>query len=128
MKPTDSELAILTILWNDGPSTVRHVNEKLNKGRRVGYTNTLKMMQLMLEKGILSRNESARSHIYTSSINPETVKKDFLSHMIDTVFDGKTSNLLVHALGNYKPTDEELAEIKSIIDKLDNDGNSTANG
>jgi predicted transcriptional regulator len=120
MKPTESELSILSVLWNDGPSTVRQVNEQLNKTRKVGYTNTLKMMQLMHEKGILKRDESSRSHIYESITKPEEVKQHLLRNMVDTVFGGKTSNLLLHALGNYTPSADELKEIKSMIDKLDN--------
>ncbi len=119
MKPTDSELSILAVLWKEGPSTVRQVNEKLNIERRVGYTNTLKMMQLMHEKGMLSRDESSRSHVYNPVIKPDLIRSDLLKNMVDTVFGGKTSNLLVHALGNYKPSREELEEIKMLIDKLD---------
>jgi BlaI family penicillinase repressor len=122
MKPTNSELTILAILWKEGPSTVREVNEKLNIERRVGYTNTLKIMQLMHEKKLLSRNESSRSHIYSPLIKADEVKSDVLTQMIDSIFEGNTANLLVHALGNYTPSKEELHEIKSLIDKLEDDG------
>ena len=124
IKPTESELSILSILWSDGPSTVRHVNEKLNTERRVGYTNTLKMMQLMHEKGMLDRDETSRSHIYIPLVQAEDVRNNVLNRMINTVFEGKTSNLLVHALGNYKPSEEELTEIKRLIEKLDNSSNN----
>ncbi len=119
MKPTDSELSVLSVLWKDGPSTVRHVNEKLNTERRVGYTNTLKIMQIMHDKGLLDRDESSRSHVYAPAVGPMDVKRDILSHMIDSVFDGKTSDLLVHALGNYQPSTEELAQIRALINKLE---------
>jgi len=121
MKPTDSELTVLSVLWKDGPSTVRHVNEKLNAERRVGYTNTLKIMQIMHEKGLLDRDESTRSHVYAPALGPEDARQDILSHMIDSVFDGKTSDLLVHALGNYRPSTEELAQIRALISKLEED-------
>ena len=120
MKPADSELSILSVLWSEGPSTVRHVNEQLNKERRVGYTNTLKMMQLMHEKGMLSRDESSRSHVYNAQLQADEVRKDLLDHMVNSIFGGKTSNLLVHALGSYKPSHEELDEIRKLIDRLDN--------
>lgn len=122
MKPTQSELTILGILWKEGPSTVRVVNQKLNIERRVGYTNTLKMMQLMHEKKLLSRDESSRSHIYTPLLKAEEVRNDVLSQLIDSVFEGKTTNLLVHALGNYSPSKDELDEIKFLIDNLDSNG------
>ena len=124
MKPTDSELQILGVLWRMGPSTVRTVNDELNKERRVGYTNTLKMMQLMHDKGLLNRDESSRSHIYSPAIEARAIKSNVLSNMIDTVFEGNPSKLLVHALGNYTPSREELDEIKSIIQKIEEDGNA----
>jgi len=119
MKPTTAELSILSVLWNDGPSTVRHVNEELNKSRRVGYTNTLKMMQIMHDKGMLNRDESSRSHIYSSAIEPDMVKRDMVSEMIDSVFGGNANELLLHALGNYNPSQEELKEIRRMIDQID---------
>ena len=125
IKPTESELSILTVLWKDGPSTVRHVNEKLNLERRVGYTNTLKMMQIMHEKGLLTRDESERSHIYNSAIEPEDVKRNLIENMVNSVFEGNTSKLLVHALGNYRPSKEELKEIRELLSKLEE--NDTSN-
>jgi len=122
MKPTNSELTILGILWKDGPCTVREVNEKLNTARRVGYTNTLKMMQLMHDKKMLTRDESSRSHIYSPLIKAENVKSDVLTQMVESVFDGKTTNLLLHALGSYTPSKDELNEIKSLINNLEEDG------
>lgn len=119
MKPTSSELSILTVLWTDGPSTVRQVNEQLNKQRRVGYTNTLKMMQIMHDKGMLKRDESSRSHIYSSAIEPESVKRDLVTQMVDSVFDGSTSELLMHALGNYKPSKDEIEEIRKLINRIE---------
>lgn len=119
IKPTDSELSILAVLWNNGPSTVRFVNDQLNQERRVGYTNTLKMMQIMHEKGILSRDESSRSHVYSSLIKPEEVRKKFVQNMVNSIFEGNTSKLLVHALGNYKPSKDELKEIRDLLSKLE---------
>ena len=124
MKPTESELSILQIFWKDGASTVRHVNEQLNLGKRVGYTNTLKIMQLMHEKGLLTRDETSRSHVYSTTGDSEEIKGKMLNQLINSVFQGSRASLLVHALGNYKPSEVELKEIKSLINKLEEDGNN----
>ena len=121
MKPTESELGILRILWKLGSSTVRQVNIQLNLDRKVGYTNTLKMMQLMLEKGILTRDESNRSHVYSPVIQADDIRNNLLNHVIDTVFEGSTSRMMIHALGNYKASKEEIDEIKSILKTIEND-------
>lgn len=122
LKPTESEFSILRILWKSGPSTVRDVNAKLNLTKKVGYTNTLKMMQLMHEKGMLSRDETNRSHIYAPTIQAHDIKSKMLRHMIDTVFEGSTSSMMMHALGNYKASPEEIEEIRSILKNIeDND-------
>lgn len=121
MKPTESELSILRILWKSGASTVRNVNADLNRTRKVGYTNTLKMMQLMHEKGLLSRDESNRSHIYTPTIQADDIRSNLLNHMIDTVFEGSTSRMMVHALGNYKASPEEIEEIRSLLNTIEDD-------
>lgn len=122
MKPTDAEFTILNVLWQEGASTVRQVNEKLNLERRVGYTNTLKMMQIMHDKGMLARDESSRSHVYSPLMNPSDVRQDILQGLINTVFGGRMSNLLIQALGTYKPSQKELEEIKSILNKFEENG------
>jgi BlaI family transcriptional regulator, penicillinase repressor len=121
VKPTESELSILRILWKSGDSTVRDVNADLNLIRKVGYTNTLKMMQLMHEKGLLSRDETNRSHIYSPIIQADDIRSNLLNHMIETVFEGSTSRMMVHALGNYKASPEEIEEIRSLLNNIEDD-------
>ena len=124
MKPTESELSILNVLWKQGPSTVRQVNEILNRQKRVGYTTTLKMMQIMHEKGMLERDEATRSHVYSPNIHPEDLRGNMLSQLVNTVFDGSTSKMLIHALGNYEPSSQEIEAIKELIRKKEQDGKS----
>jgi len=118
-KPTDSELEILQLLWEHGPMTVRDLNDKLNKVRKVGYTTSLKMMQIMTEKGLLSRDTGERSHIYSPLLRSEEVQSTLLDHLIKTAFKGNRSTLLIQALGTDKVTPEEISEIKSLIHKLE---------
>jgi predicted transcriptional regulator len=118
-KPTDSELEIMQLLWEHGPLTVRQLNDKLNEDRRVGYTTTLKIMQIMTEKGILIRNTDQRSHVYTPTLQPEEVQSNVLDHVVKTVFRGSRSSLILQALGNHSSSAEELAEIKALIEKLE---------
>jgi BlaI family penicillinase repressor len=125
IKPTDSELEIMQVLWENGPLTVREVNETLNRTRRVGYTTTLKMMQIMTEKGMLSRDTSMRSHIYAPTVKPEEVRSGILDHIIRTVFQGSTSNLVLQALGNSGVSREEMEEIRELIEKLENQQDGT---
>ena len=125
MKPTDSELEIMQVLWSDGPLTVREVNEVLNETRRVGYTTTLKMMQIMTDKGLLSRNTSQRSHIYAPAVKPEEIRSGILDHIVRTAFQGSTSKLVLHALGNRGTTREEMEEIRELIEKLEKQQDGT---
>jgi len=118
-KPTDSELEIMQLLWEHGPLTVRQLNDKLNKNRRVGYTTTLKIMQIMTEKGLLSRNTDQRSHVYAPTLQPEEVQSNVLDHVVKTVFRGSRSSLILQALGSHRSSAEELAEIKALIEKLE---------
>ena len=119
-RPTGSELEILEILWEKGPSTVRFVNGELeHKGKNVGYTTTLKMMQIMTDKNFLSREMDGRTHVYSPLIQAGTIRKDMTEKLIDSVFGGSASKLVLQALGNYKATPEELREIKDLIEKLE---------
>ena len=118
-KPTDSELEILQLLWEFGSLTVRELNDKLNEERKVGYTTSLKMMQIMTEKGLLSRDTGARSHIYSPLLMPEEVQSTMLDHVLKTVFKGNRSRLVLQALGNLDASPEEVSEIKSLIQKLE---------
>ena len=117
MKPTDSEMEILQILWERGESSVRNVHENLNK-KEVGYTTTLKLMQIMLDKGMVSRDSTAKTHLYTALISKEQTQHKFLEKMIDTVYNGSTARLVMQALGNKQTSKEEIELIKAYLDNL----------
>lgn len=118
-RPTESELEILQILWQQGPSTVREVNDRLNEGREVGYTTTLKLMQIMIDKGLVSRNTENRTHIYVPAVKESAVQQQMLRKFVDTTFRGSAMKMVMQALGNHEASPEELAEIKALIDKMD---------
>ena len=118
-KPTDSELEILNILWEKGPSTVRDVHEVLEKNKDAGYTTTLKLMQIMHDKGLLTRNVTAKSHVYTANISQEKTQGQLLKRMIDNVFNGSASQLVMQALGDYKTNPKELEEIKKYLEEIE---------
>ena len=119
LKPTDSELEILNILWEKGQCTVRDVHEVLEKNKDAGYTTTLKLMQIMHEKGLLTRDAKAKSHIYTSNISQEKTQGQLVKRMIDNVFNGSASQLVMQALGHHKPNAEELDEIKKYLESIE---------
>jgi predicted transcriptional regulator len=125
MKPTDSELEILQLLWEYGPLTVRALNERLNQQRKVGYTTSLKMMQIMTEKGLLTRNTSQRSHVYSPAIGPENVQSNIVDHIVKTVFMGDRSKLVLQALGSRSVSKEEISELKAIISKMEENSDGT---
>ena len=118
MKPTESELKILQVLWNKGPSSVRAVYESLEK-TAVGYTTILKLMQIMLEKDMVDRDTSARTHIYKAKLNKEDTQEKFLDKMIDSVYNGSTSRLVMQALDNQRASPQELEEIKAFLKTLE---------
>ena len=124
-RPTEGELAILQVLWLHGPSTVRFVNDELNKetrdGREIGYTTTLKLMQLMLEKNLLSRDTSHRTHVYRALISEKDARQRLLDKFVDTTFRGSAMDLVMQALGNHDASQEELAAIKALIQKMEDD-------
>lgn len=117
-KPTESELSILNILWNKGEATVREVHEVLSTQKESGYTTTLKLLQIMFDKGLVSRNDSSKIHIYKANISKESTQHQFLDKMIDTLFNGSSSQLVMQALGNKVHTKEELEEIEKLISNL----------
>ncbi len=117
-KPTESELEILRVLWERGEATVRDVHEELSKTKDAGYTTTLKLMQIMYEKGMVKRDESSKTHIYIPLLSREKTQKQFVGKMIDTLFQGSSSQLVMQALGNHKASKEELDEIQKLIDNL----------
>ncbi len=119
IKPTEAELEILHILWQNGKSSVRIVNEKLCENREIGYTTTLKMMQMMFEKGLLQRDDTARTHIYTPAMPQEDTQKHLLNHFVDSAFKGSAMQLVMQALGNHDASKDELAEIKALIQAME---------
>lgn len=116
---TDAEMEILQVLWKHGPATVREVNDEIAKARPVGYTTTLKVMQIMFDKGSLRRDEAGKAHVYAPAESTEDAKNAILSDLIDRVFDGSAADLVLHALGGQKASQEELAEIKALIRSLE---------
>ena len=125
MKPTDSELEILHLLWEHGPLTVRELNDRLNLQRKVGYTTWLKMMQIMTEKGLLTRDTSQRSHVYTPAIGPENVQSNIVDHIVKTVFMGDRAKLVLQALGSRSVSKEEISELKAMISKMEKRSDGT---
>ncbi len=120
IEPTRSELEILQVLWQHGPSTVRFVNDKLNEQKRaVQYTSTLKLMQIMAEKQILKRDESNMKHIYSPAVEEHKTKSFLLDRFVDSMYNGSASNLVMQLLGNKKTSKKELQAIKEMLDKLD---------
>ena len=120
IKPTESELEILNILWLRDLATVREVHEELAKTKDVGYTTTLKLMQIMHDKGLVKRDESMRTHIYQAAVNREKTQKHLLNKMIDSLFGGSSTQLVLQALGNgdQNVSREELEKIQTLIDNL----------
>jgi BlaI family transcriptional regulator, penicillinase repressor len=122
VKPTESELEILQVLWTKGMATVREVHEELAKTKDVGYTTTLKLMQIMHEKGLVKRDDSIRTHIYQAAVNKERTQKHLLTKMINSLFGGSPTQLVIQALGNgeHKASREELDKIQALLDNLKN--------
>ncbi len=120
IKPTESELEILQILWTKGLATVREVQEELarSSAKDVGYTTTLKLMQIMNEKGIVRRDDSMRTHVYQAAVNKERTQKHLLSKMIDNLFGGSPTQLVIQALGEGKASPEELEKIQALLNDL----------
>ncbi len=119
--PTDSELGILNILWKFGPSTVRFVNDKLNEQRPVGYTTTLKILQIMHEKGMVVRDEAERSHIYSPAIAANAIQNRLIDRILDSAFEGSASSLIMRTLGSHRPSRGELEEIRKLLENMEKD-------
>ena len=118
VKPTESELEILNILWHRDTATVREVHEELAKSKDVGYTTTLKLMQIMHEKGLVKRDDSMRTHVYQAAVNKERTQKHLLGKMIDSLFGGSPTQLVIQALGEHKASPEELEKIQALLNDL----------
>ena len=115
-RPTDAELAILGVLWERGPSTVRQVHEALADTRETGYTTTLKLMQIMADKGLVKRNETERTHVYTAVAGEEQTQRQLVKDLVDRAFGGSAAALVLRALSADDSTDAELKEIRKMID------------
>jgi BlaI family penicillinase repressor len=118
IKPTESELEILQVLWEKGTASVREVHEELAKSKDVGYTTTLKLMQIMFEKGLVKRDATFKTHIYEPQVSRDKTQKHLLNKMIDTLFGGSSTQLVLQALGNHKASDEELEAIQQLLNNL----------
>jgi predicted transcriptional regulator len=112
-KPTDAELAILTVLWSRGPSTVRQVAAAMD--REAGYTTVLKLLQIMAEKGLVTRDESARTHIYAAAYTEDQTQQQLVKDLVERAFDGSSAKLVLQALASQKATPEELDEIRKLL-------------
>lgn len=117
-KPTESELEILSILWDRKNASVRTVHEELSKTKDAGYTTTLKLMQIMFEKKLVTRNDSSKTHIYAPAVTREKTQNQFLNRIIDGLFAGSATELVMQALGNNNTSDAELDKIRQLIDDL----------
>ena len=118
VRPTESELEILQVLWDKENATVREVHEILSLSKDAGYTTTLKLLQIMHEKGLVSRNDSSKTHIYQPAVSREKTQKHFVGKMINNLFSGSPAQLVMQALGNHKASRDELEEIQKLLNSL----------
>jgi len=118
IKPTESELEILQVLWEKGRATVREVHEELSVYKDSGYTTTLKLMQIMFEKGIVKRDDSNKTHIYSPNISKEKTQQQMVGKMVDALFGGSATQLVMRALGSSQPSKQELEEIQKLLNDL----------
>ena len=118
-KPTPSELEILQVLWERGPSTVREVHEALGDKRPIGYTSVLKLMQIMTAKGTVRRDEQQRAHVYEAVQPAEKTKRQLAADVLQRVFDGSASELMMHALAGRKTSKEEVEELRRLLDEYE---------
>jgi len=118
IKPTESELEILQVLWDKGSATVREVHEELSAYKDSGYTTTLKLMQIMFEKGLVKRDDSNKTHVYTPNVSKEKTQQQLVGKMVDSLFGGSASQLVMQALGTSQPSQEELDEIQKLLNEL----------
>ena len=118
-RPTDAELAILNVLWAQGACTVRDVHERLSQERDMGYTTVLKLMQIMFEKGLVTRDDSQRSHVYKARQKEQTTQRMLVTDLLARAFGGSTEKLVMQALAAKKASKDELAEIRRLLDELE---------
>ena len=118
-KPTAAELEILRVLWTRGPSTVREVHETLSENKSLGYTTVLKLLQIMTTKGTVRRNETQRAHVYEACLPAEQTKRQIAGDMLQRVFEGSASQLMMHALAGGKASAEEISELRRLLDEYE---------
>jgi predicted transcriptional regulator len=118
-RPTDAELEILRVLWQRGACTVREVQDALNEAKPTGYTTVLKMMQIMTDKGLVRRDERQRAHVYEPQLAQELTQQQMVSDLLERVFNGSASNLVMQALATKKTSASELSEIRRILDEVE---------
>ncbi len=118
-KPTVSELELLRVLWTRGPSTVREVHDALNEKRAMGYTSVLKFLQIMTAKGTVRRNETQRAHVYEACLPAEQTKRQLAGDMLQRVFEGSASQLMMHALAGRKASREEIEELRRLLNQYE---------
>ena len=118
-KPTENELSILSIIWDKGPQTVREIHDSMADAKDVRYTTTLKIMQIMYEKGMLSRTKAGKTHIYEATVSKTSTQKNMVDRLLNTVFKGAASTLAIQAPGNQKPSKQELDDIRKYLDSLE---------
>jgi len=117
--PTEREVTILGILWDRGPSTVREVNRAMNRDKNTGYTTTLKLMQIMAEKGLVKRDESQRTHVYQANVAEERMQNQLVGDLLDKAFSGSAEKLVMRALSAKKVSAKELTKIRKMLDELE---------
>src|ERR1700761_9482666 len=125
-KPTAAELEILHVLWNKGPSTVREVLDSLNEKKNLGYTGVLKLLQIMTGKGFVTRDETNRAHVYEARRPADQTKRQLATDMLQRVFEGSASQLMMHALAGHRPSAQEIEELRRILDAHEGDGDGKA--
>ena len=118
-RPTDSELEILHVLWQRGPSTVRDVHAELSKSKPIGYTTVLKLMQIMADKGSVRRNEEQRAHVYEARLPREQTQRQLVGDLLDRAFEGSAARLVMQALESKQATAQELTEIRNMLDEFE---------
>ena len=118
-RPTDAELAILRVLWRNGPSTVRQVHEELTQGTPTVYTTVLKLLQIMTEKGLVTRDESQRAHVYSTRLPEEETQGQLVGDLLDRAFGGSSSRLVLRALASRPASAAELSEIRKMLEQLE---------
>jgi len=118
-RPTDAELAILRVLWDRGPSTVREVHEALRNSQDSGYTTVLKLLQIMTEKGLVDRDASQRAHVYVSRLGEHRTQRQLLRDLVDRAFGGSPGKLVLQALSSSKASPQEMKEIRRLLDQME---------